>query len=64
MRCGFCGALLEKHKQDHLCRFHWDEDGVCTVCGTIKNPCYMILSKPCIGHRIGCSMDCPNNKYF
>lgn len=32
-RCVVCGAKIESHDEDHKCRFHRDENGVCLVCG-------------------------------
>lgn len=35
-RCGVCGARVDRHYADHLCRMHRDEAGVCQVCGKVK----------------------------
>lgn len=32
MRCSICGAKEESHYEDHLCRLHKDERGICTIC--------------------------------
>lgn len=36
-RCIICGAKKEVHYEEHCCRFHKDENGICDVCGKNLN---------------------------
>lgn len=36
VRCSECGAKLETHDRNHLCRMHLDLDGYCLVCGSMR----------------------------
>lgn len=49
-RCENCGAHLDTHMEDHLCRMHWNEEGECEICGA-SNPDHDFPPLMCGGGR-------------
>lgn len=64
MRCSICGAKEESHYEDHLCRLHKDERGICTICRKPFQKC-IYNGFECKGNiRGGCSIECIANDFF